>query len=306
MLADVRRTAFGSACIALAACVNHPTSIMDQATANCGAPIGWEQVATAAEARVLIFGETHGTNEIPDTFARYVCAASARGGKTLVLLEIDASYADAFAAASDADDPRAELLSKMSKHWASTDGRASEAILEMMESLIELRQSGRALTIRPMAQMVGWPEMDSLEKLAAWLAEQPPTKIQQMGEDGLAEIIRTESEGFDRTIVLVGNVHARKAELTGLPGVQLMAMLVPDSISLIVLHDGGTSWSKTNGEARITDVFKTNAMNNVADSMAVGPEKQPAYPGDVPNFDGYVSVGAITASSPAMPSAETP
>ena len=306
MLPAFRRVAFGIACIALAACVNHPTATAIGGAAECGAPAGWKQVAVAAETRVLIFGETHGTNEIPEAFTRYVCAASARGGKTLVLLEIDTNHADAFAAASDADDPRAELLSNMSKHWTSTDGRGSEAMLDMMEALIDLRRSGRALIIRPMVQLVGWPEKDSPEELATWLAEQPPTKIQQMGEDGMAEIIRTQSKGFDRTIVLVGNVHARKAELLGLPGVQLMAMLVPDSISLIVLHDGGTSWNRVGEEARSRETFKLNAMDKAANSMAFSLENIPAYPGDVPSYDGYVSVGPITASPPALPPADAP
>lgn len=305
MLPDFRRAAFGTACITLAACVNHTTSTLNAAAEDCRAPAGWEQVA-AVEPRVVIFGETHGTNEIPNAFTRYVCAASAQGGRTLVILEIDTSYEDAIAAASDASDPRAALLSGMPKHWARKDGRGSEAMLDMMESLIDLRQSGRAITIRPMVQLIGWPERDSPEELATWLAKQLPTKAQQMGEDGMAEIIRANSKGFDRTIVLVGNVHARKAALPGLPGVQLMAMLVPESISLLVVHDGGTSWNMVSGESGLRDTFGSNATYEAADSMAAGPEKLPAFPGDEPSFDGYVSVGNITASSPALPSAETP
>jgi hypothetical protein len=303
----LERAVTAVAFVTLAACVNQPATSLGRIAENCGAPKGWEQIATAADHRVLIFGEAHGTNEIPDAFARYVCAASAREGRTLVLLEIDVLHEDALAMASEAPDPRSELVSTMPKHWASQDGRGSKAMLDMVERLVTLRQDGRDLVIRPMDQFTGWPEGLSPEELSAWFAKQPMTTKQQMRDRGMAEKIRSESEGFDRTIVLAGNVHARKAELAALPGVSLMAMLIPEAISLIAIHDGGTSWNNMDGlSGRVNETSRLDLVDAPADAMALTPERLPAYPGDAPAYDGYFSVGTITASPPALSSADTP
>ena len=284
------------ASLIVAACTSHPATEPAGAPAACNAPAGWEQVAGAAEHKVLIFGELHGTNELQDTFGRYVCAASAQGGRTLVLLELSTSYADAIATASESADPRAELLRQMPQHWSSLDGRGSEAMLSLLERLIRLRQSGRDLTILPMNELAGWPDMDSPEEKAAWIAVQPPEKIQQMGEDGMAARILADSAGFDRTIVLVGSIHARKTTFEKLPGVRHMAMLIPDAISLQPVYDGGTSWHISGGAAGIHDVPGTNMAGAAPDSMALGPDSLPVY-------DGYYSVGPISASGPAQPAA---
>ena len=117
----------------------------------------------------------------------------------------------------------------------------------------------------------------------------------------MAEKINAASEGFDRTIVLVGNVHARKAGLEVLPDVSLMTMLVPDAISLLVVHDGGTAWVNSGDSVGVVEQYKLNRTGLLANSMELIPEGLPAYPGDKPAYDGYVSVGAITASEPALP-----
>lgn len=293
----------GLASFLLAACASQPhsDSNSNQISTDCGAPAGWQTVRAAAENKVLIFGETHGTNEMPDALTRYVCAVTAQGGRTLVLLEIDTAYADAFSEASDAADPHAVLLNRMPKHWSRFDGRGSLSMLDMLERLISLRQGGRDLTIMPMDQMTDWPEGMSPEELSAWMSEQPPTTTQQMRDSGMAEKILSESEGFDRTIVLVGNVHARQAELEVLPGVKLMAMLIPESISLIGIHDGGTGWSSKDGvTGNANEMHQLNLIGAPANTLALSPEPLPAYPGDTPAYDGYFSVGRITASPPAL------
>ncbi|MEZ5985059.1 MAG: hypothetical protein R3B94_03810 [Hyphomonas sp.] len=305
MIRFMKWSAAALAGLSISACASQPEATSADMAAECGAPAGWESIAEASEHKVLIFGESHGTNEMPDAFARYVCAASAQGGKTLVLLEIDTSYEDTFSEASDAADPHAVLVTEMPKYWSSTDGRGSVAMLDMVERLITLRQAGRDVTIGPMDQMTGWPDMKSPEELSVWLASQPPTKAQQMRDAGMAEKIRAESEGFDRTIVLVGNVHAREAELKVLPGVQLMAMLVPDAISLFGIYDGGTSWSNRDGlTGSVSEMYRLNLIGAPADAMALTPERLPAYPGDVPAYDGYFSVGMLSASEPVLPSVQ--
>ena len=304
MIRFVKWPAAALAGLALCACATGPDVGQTMAGTDCGAPAGWEQVAAAAEGKVLIFGETHGTNEIPDAFARYVCAASTREGRTLVMLELDIGHEAAMTAASDAADPHTALLIGMPKHWASRDGRGSLAMLGMMETLIGLRQSGRDLTILPMQQMTGWPEGLTPEERYTWLQAQPPSRIQQMGDAGMAERIVEVSGQYDRTIVLVGGIHARKAELEALPGVSLMAMQLPNATSLRILDDGGTAWVWTKDVIGAQTQYNSNPNEYPANSMALVPGKLPAYPGDVLAYDGYLSVGPVTASPPALSESE--
>jgi hypothetical protein len=51
-------------------------------------------------------------------------------------------------------------------------------------------------------------------------------------------------------------------------------------------------------------MYRLNLIDAPADAMALTQEKLPAYPGDVPAYDGYFSVGMLSASEPVLPPAE--
>jgi hypothetical protein len=261
----------------------------------CNPPSGWETVAEAAEGRVLFVGEIHGNTETPDAFARYVCAAAAQGGSTLVLLELPPHLEPAMQDAMVSDDPRTALLAGLEAHWKTRDGRGSVAMLDMMARLMSLAKTNPQLSIEPFSLFL-LKEFPTPEETMAWAASLSPEEIQEQSEAGMAQEIHRRSAGYDRTIVLVGNVHAYLAmrEASSVPSA---AMRVPGALSLRVVHDGGESWIHGTGKS---GVHSFTAANPYAEpTNAIGQSER--YE---PYFSGFLSVGPISASPPALP--ETP
>ena len=262
-----------------------------ETTAACNPPSGWEAVAEAAEGRVLFVGEIHGNAETPDAFARYVCAAAAQGGSTLVLLELPPHHEPAMREATASDDPRAALLTGLETHWKTQDGRGSGAMLDMMSDLMSLAKTNTQLSIEPFSLFL-LKEFPTPEETMEWVANLSADEMQEQGEAGMAKEILRRSVGYDRTIVLVGNVHAAQVSLSG-GDVASAAMRVPGAISLNVVHDGGDSWVHGNSEAGAQTVSPLNPQDEPADTMALSN----AYN---PHFHGFLSVGTISASPPAL------
>ncbi len=265
-------------------------------SAECGAPAGWEDVADAAEGRVLFFGEIHGNAETPDAFARYVCAASSRGGRTLVLLEWPNAYEPALEQAAVSNDPRSALLSGMARQWESTDGRGSAAMLDMAARILTMAQANENLSVQP-ATNFPLKKFPTPEETQAWVNQLTPAEIQEIGEAGMASEVLRRSAGYDRTIFLVGNLHAALEPVEGMP-VEPAAMRTPDAMSIRVIHSGGTSWVNTvaNGPG-----IQTYEPSSEADLPANTMGLSDLF---APHFDGFLSLGPITASPPAMDVAE--
>lgn len=259
---------------------------------DCNPPSGWETVAKAAEGRVLFVGEIHGNTETPDAFDRYVCAAAAQGGSTLVLLELPPHHASAMQDAMASDDPRTALLAGLEPHWKTRDGRGSVAMLDMMTRLMLLAKTNPELSVEPFSLFL-LKEFPTPEETMAWAASLSPSEIQEQSEAGMAQEIRRRSAGYDRTIVLVGNVHAYQAsqEKSGVPSA---AMRVPGALSLRVVHDGGESWIHGKEKYGVHSLTPLNPYSEPANAIGMSERYEPY-------FSGFLSVGPISASPPALP-----
>lgn len=262
---------------------------------DCNPPSGWEVVAEATEGRVLFVGEIHGNTETPDAFARYVCAAASRAGRTLVLLELSPHHAPAIREAMASDDPQAALLSGLEAHWKTRDGRGSEAMLDMMARLMRLAKTNPQLSIEPFSLFL-LKEFPTPEETMAWAASLSPDEIQEQSEAGMAQEILRRSAGYDRTIILVGNVHAYLASREN-SSVHSAAMRVPDAVSLRVVHDGGKSWIHSAEGPGIHSFQPLNPCAEPANMIGLSEHYKP-------HFSGFISVGPISASPPAL--RETP
>lgn len=265
-----------------------------ESAAACNPPSGWETVAEAAEGRVLFVGEIHGNAETPDAFARYVCAAAAQGGSTLVLLELPPHHEPAMREAMASDDPRAALLTGLGTHWKTQDGRGSGAMLDMMGDLMSLAKSNTQISIEPFSLFL-LKEFPTPEETMAWAASLSADEIQEQSEAGMAQEIIRRSAGYDRTIVLVGNVHAYLASREN-SGVPSAAMRVPGALSLRVVHDGGESWIHGAEEAGIHSFPALNPHGEPVNTIGLSARYDP-------HFSGFLSVGSISASPPALPEA---
>lgn len=162
-----------------------------------------EQAATllpdASEARVLVLGELHGTNEAPALASAAVQRRLDAGGPVTLALEIHAAEQprlDAFVASRGDAAAREALL--QGEYWRTpaerSDGRRSVAMLALIESMQRRRAAGddvRVLAFDAGNAGGGAPRRN--ERMAAVLREAMSSDPQRA------------------FVVLIGNYHARRA-----------------------------------------------------------------------------------------------
>lgn len=150
----------------------------------------------ASGKRYILFGETHGTNETPGLFADLICTAAAREG-VVVGLEIphaEQPAVDAFMASDGGAAAIAKL--KTTDHFATDpDGRASQAMLRLVERLRLFRKSGLPIRVVAFVPFVLGSQYNRA-MAAAW-----------------QESLSASPKG--RLIALVGSYHALRAPARG-------------------------------------------------------------------------------------------
>ncbi len=182
-------------------------------------------------AGLTIVGERHGTWEFPRLVTRLAIAA-AECGPLIVAVELDEDAREPtsrYVRSSGSADDRRELLRTGS--WQRTDGRASKAMFEMIETIRRLVGQGAPLEI----DVFDVPTPDTEE-----------TREEEARREWLmAERLQTISRR-GTTLALTGNVHA---ELTSRPDapvgfVPAAAIIAAETplLSLIGRHAGGESW----------------------------------------------------------------
>jgi hypothetical protein len=173
----------------LVAAVGAATAWPAWSAVPCGSIGGAEQVLERTDARYVIVGERHGTEEIPAFFADLVCQASERA-PVIVGLEIEAPQQASIEAYLQSDgSPAARAALLREDHWRYGDGRASAAMFALLERLRQLRGSGRQITF--LAFMVPAPDAAARERgmAEAWMAA-----------------LRAQPRA--RLLALIGRVHA--------------------------------------------------------------------------------------------------
>lgn len=165
------------------------------AAALCGAPVlGAEDVLRAGS--FVLLGEVHGTREVPDTVARLACHAAYHGQTVVVGLEIpeeEQPRLERFLASAGQPEDRLRLLNGRFWHRPYQDGRSSQAVLALLDSLRTAQRRGLAITA------------------VAYDGEAP---LQGTARDAaMAHTLATARERLPGAtfLVLTGNRHARKA-----------------------------------------------------------------------------------------------
>lgn len=253
-------------------------SANSMAAEPCKPPAGSQSILNKENIYFILFGELHGTSESPAIFSEIVCLAVTLGKKVLVGLEFPESARTAF---------QAFLISKGSiedenrfltdSYWVQpknvSDGRTSDAMLNMVKRLRLLREAGYDLSITTFQRqiMAGQESQTPYEKgLAASLIE---SKM---------------SDSFDLVIVLVGNVHASKA--VGRLPFEPMAMHLPkeSTLSLNMKYSGGSTWACM-PECGVHSIARPAeeliGQITLDDQLSAG-------------YDGILNLGSITASPP--------
>lgn len=189
----------------------------------------------AAERRLILLGEFHGTREIPRLVARLADGYAAEG-PVRVALEVDhreQDAIDAFLRSDGGTDARAALEQR--RFWQRPDDQhsalATHDVLDLIDAVRSLRARGRDVAV-----------------LAYDVSTDAPRPDPDWRDRAMAASVRTAFDALPRgrLLMLTGNVHAMKRRLGYLPaaaplpaGVHL-APLQPFSVR-ITAH-AGYSW----------------------------------------------------------------
>lgn len=243
--------------------------------------------ALVAPGAVVLFGEIHGTREIPDAFGRAVCsAAAAASTEVLVGVEIprtEQAALDAFVASDGGDAARAALLAGAFWTGPWKDGRSSEAMVALLDRVRALRAAGAR--VRVVAFDVG--------------ATPAPDRDGAMA----AALLDARAAAPDAVVVLLtGNLHARLAG--GLPPLPDMVPMgahlrdaAPATVSFDARHAAGTAWVCT-GETPADCGAQPWGEAPTAKPAGV----EPLAAAEPHGFTGVFHVGGpVSASPPAVP-----
>lgn len=195
------------AAIASVAALGFAAVQADPRTRQCDPVSGLEQLTAQPERRYLVIGESHGTRELPRFFGEIVCNLSQQR-PVVVGLEMGHLYQpalDDFMQSDGSAAARARLLA--SAHWNVPDGRASEAMLDLLIRLRDLTEQGAELSIVPF--MLPSPSPEERERLMAQTL-----------------IDAAEANPDTRVVALVGRIHAEREPLGGV--MKMAAHLPPD------------------------------------------------------------------------------
>lgn len=164
------------------------------ATPSCPYLPGAEVVLADQSKRYVIVGERHGTNQIPALFSDLVCAAASKG-PVVVGLEMEADQQkslDEYMVSNGDQTARDTLFAH--RHWRSPDGRASEAMFQLLDNLRRLLHEGKQIFVRALMPIAATPEVRELAMGMAW-------KQSLQGNENA------------KLLMLVGSVHAEREPL---------------------------------------------------------------------------------------------
>jgi hypothetical protein len=238
---------------------------------SCSPIPGAERLWARSELRFVLVGEMHGTNETPAVFGDLVCSASETKRTIIAGLEVrDQQALNRFMDSKNRETSVKELLS--TDEWKGTDGRASSAMLVLVERLRSLKADGLLSRVIAFSASGGSAAQDEEAMSSALLRAS------------------TANPGA-LVIVLTGNVHASKQELAEVGSYRLMGSFLPpaQTVSLLVTDRGGEAWNCQDGSC---------GPHTLASSAGVNREITLISPHV--GYDGVLSTGlSVTASKPA-------
>jgi hypothetical protein len=268
-----------AACLFLA--ITKPASAQNMAgnAAPCAAPDAVP--AAVLDAPLLVFGEVHGTREVPDFVIGYLCAAAKQQRKLTLAVEFpseEQSAFDTFMASSGTAQDAQRFTGTPFWRRAAQDGRTSIDMLRLFDSVRALRAGGADI------KLIGIDGNVPTARRDAFMADKLRTELRQ---------------GAGRQVVaLIGGLHAIRSKGTRFnPQQESAVYLLADRrpLALTVGTAGGTAWVCQGGapgscHATAWDINRITPAPATPFSL-VPPSAQ---------FDGVFFVGATTASPPAI------
>lgn len=236
------------------------------------------------QARIIIVGEGHGSQEMPDYFLKIACRLIQENKPLLIGLEIPASEQLAINnyMQSDGDlGDRTDLLSGIFWHRGRKFGMASEALLSIIETSRKWKKSGISVLVFSYDQAEGsWPER--LQKKESFWGGYREA-IMGLNIDARARLYPNHT-----LLIFSGGIHARKndggANYYPSMAYQLAARYMIKTITFS--YPEGETWH-CGGATRET--MKCGIQTERKSKFVVNPD-----------FDITIPLEKITASPPAV------
>ncbi len=233
--------------------------------------------------RVTLFGEMHGTEQMPAFVGNVLCHAWKRHIPATLGLELASESSrnlDAFVhSPSDSVSARRALLADSVWHGSFPDGRSSLAMLRLLETVRAFARAGADV------------------RVIAFSRPSFPTRDSTMA----VELSRAIAPDPSRTVVvLTGNIHSRVvAGISFNPNLRPMGLLLREFVKprrvvgLDVSYQNGTTWLCTSADASTCGVHTLKGNDLIpAGGIELAPRDRA--------YDGVYSVGPISAAMPAV------
>lgn len=245
--------------------------------------------ALVAPGSVVLFGEEHGTQELPQVFGEAVCSVADGRQSVRVGLEIEPKnqpFFDAFLASPGAASDVSALMSAPFWSREMEDGKSSRAMVALLERMRQLRAQGLPIEV--------------------FLFDLGPGQAIAQRDKGMAENIESQVRAHPDavTLALTGDLHAFKAPGSPWdPNYRAMGWhLVQDGVrvqSLGPSYPAGTAWV-CGGQPGTVPVCESRPMRAgpaLPSGRTTGIEllPEPSRQG----YDGLYAASSMTASLPA-------
>ena len=253
-------------------------SATPNAAATSCEPIPGLESEEISKARFLVFGELHGTTEVPAFVGDVACLVS---GKRPVIVAIELPVVDeertnAFVHSKGAKSDIDRLL--QTGAWGGTHqwGATSIAMFRLVERVRILREHGRRISLAHFMPVV--------------TGEVPQSTYETLTADELNKIAARNPNAI--VVVLTGNIHARRTELTSMDSVMPAVAHLPasDVLSFNMRGSGGAAWNCQSdgcGPHKLGEIpplkpkglYRTNSANTAYDGeFSVGKPFTPSPP----------------------------
>lgn len=236
------------------------------------------------QVRVIIVGEGHGSQEMPDYFLKIACRLIQENKPLLIGLEIPASEQLAINnyMQSDGDmGDRIDLLSGIFWHRARKFGMASEALLSIIETSRKWKKSGIPILVFSYDQAEGsWPER--LQKNESFWGGYRESMM------GLNIDVRARLYPNHTLLIFSGGIHARRNDggKNSYPSMAYQLATKYKTRTITFSHPEGETWH-CGGETRET--MKCGVQRERKSKFLVNPD-----------FDITIPLEKLTASLPAV------
>jgi hypothetical protein len=242
--------------------------------ADCGTAI--EGIDPLANGDVVIFGEVHGSNELPDFVGSAACQLANSPRSVLVALEVPAEEQKLLDAYWKDEEAAKALYGSEFWTYKFQDGRRSKAMARLIANLRTWRLAGMDIGVRFVDAELPGDRDESMAQTIVSLRKRHPDHL---------------------ILFLVGNVHAKT--IVGTPWNEdytPAAIHIRDEgldvLSLNAKHGGGETWMCTGAE-----VSSCGANSISGNGGGSGPSI--SIDGALEDgYDGGYFVGDLTASPP--------